>query len=101
MTEPIRRSRPDLRQGLPWRVKLAVALLILLAVGVVLVTNRWLTDRFVETTRNRAEVRLALLHRQPGVRIAAHLGRAAAAGARPGPDQRAERGQFLQHLGAS
>jgi two-component system C4-dicarboxylate transport sensor histidine kinase DctB len=27
---------------------------------VVLVTNRWLSDRFVETTRNRAEVRLAL-----------------------------------------
>ena len=34
--------------------------LFILAVGVVLVTNRWLTDRFSETTRNRAEVRLAL-----------------------------------------
>ncbi|MGB4825792.1 MAG: ATP-binding protein [Paracoccaceae bacterium] len=47
-------------QGLPWRVKVAVALLIVLAVGVVIVTNRWLSDRFVEATRNRAEVRLAL-----------------------------------------
>ena len=47
-------------QGLPWRVKVAVALLIVLAVGVVSVTNRWLSDRFVEATRNRAEVRLAL-----------------------------------------
>ncbi|WP_233587162.1 ATP-binding protein [Pseudorhodobacter sp. E13] len=30
------------------------------AVAVVLVTNDWLTDRFTESTRNRAEVRLAL-----------------------------------------
>jgi two-component system C4-dicarboxylate transport sensor histidine kinase DctB len=47
-------------QGLPLRVKLIVGLLILFAVGVVIVSNRWLTDRFVETTRNRSEVRLAL-----------------------------------------
>jgi two-component system C4-dicarboxylate transport sensor histidine kinase DctB len=50
----------DARAGLPWRVKLAVGLLILLAIGVVLTTNRWLSDRFTEATRNRAEVRLAL-----------------------------------------
>ncbi len=50
----------DAPQGLPWRVKLAVGLLILLAVGVVLTTNRWLSDRFTDATRNRAEVRLAL-----------------------------------------
>ena len=50
----------DTHQGLPWRVKLAVGLLILLAVGVVLTTNRWLSDRFTDATRNRAEVRLAL-----------------------------------------
>ena len=35
-------------------------MLILLAVGVVLITNRWLSERFTETTRNRAELRLAL-----------------------------------------
>jgi len=51
---------PTLPQGLPWRIKLAVALLILLAVVVVLVSNRLLTDRYTADTRNRAEVRLAL-----------------------------------------
>ncbi len=50
----------DAPQGLPWRVKLAVILLVLLAAVVVLTTNRWLSDRFTEATRNRAEVRLAL-----------------------------------------
>jgi two-component system, NtrC family, C4-dicarboxylate transport sensor histidine kinase DctB len=43
-----------------WRVRVVVAMLIILAVAVVGVTNRWLTDRFTETTRNRAELRLAL-----------------------------------------
>lgn len=46
--------------GLPWRAKLAVALLVLLAVGIVLVSNRLLTDRYTADTRSRAEVRLAL-----------------------------------------
>ena len=41
-------------------VKLAVAALVILALGVVLITNRWLTERFTETTRNKAELRLAL-----------------------------------------
>ena len=49
----------------PWRTRaaitrLSVAALAALAVVVVLVTNSWLTARFSETTRNRAEVRLAL-----------------------------------------
>ncbi|HLQ19562.1 MAG TPA: sensor histidine kinase, partial [Tabrizicola sp.] len=47
-------------QGLPWRAKLAVVLLVLLAVVVVLVSNRLLTDRYSADTRSRAEVRLAL-----------------------------------------
>jgi two-component system C4-dicarboxylate transport sensor histidine kinase DctB len=46
--------------ALPWRAKLAVALLILLAVAIVLVSNRLLTDRYTADTRSRAEVRLAL-----------------------------------------
>ena len=50
----------DDAQGISWRVKLVVALMIVLAIGVVLVTNRWLTERFSETTRNRADLRLAL-----------------------------------------
>jgi two-component system, NtrC family, C4-dicarboxylate transport sensor histidine kinase DctB len=50
----------DATQGLGWRVKLAITLLVLVAIGVVLVTNRWLSERFTETTRSRAELRLAL-----------------------------------------
>jgi two-component system C4-dicarboxylate transport sensor histidine kinase DctB len=46
--------------GLPWRAKLAVALLVILAVVVVLVSNRLLTDRYSADTKSRAEVRLAL-----------------------------------------
>lgn len=47
-------------EGVSWRLKLVISALIVVAIGVVLVTNRWLTDRFTETTRNRAELRLAL-----------------------------------------
>jgi two-component system, NtrC family, C4-dicarboxylate transport sensor histidine kinase DctB len=43
-----------------WRVRLVVAALIIIAVAVVGVTNRWLTERFTESTRSRAELRLAL-----------------------------------------
>ncbi|MDA9274840.1 sensor histidine kinase, partial [bacterium] len=43
-----------------WRVRLSLALLLILAVVTISVTNRLLTDRFTETTRNRAELRLAL-----------------------------------------
>ncbi|PLL11468.1 two-component system sensor histidine kinase [Tabrizicola sp. TH137] len=50
----------DSPPGISWRVKLVIGLLVLLAIGVVLVTNRWLSERFTETTRNRAELRLAL-----------------------------------------
>jgi two-component system, NtrC family, C4-dicarboxylate transport sensor histidine kinase DctB len=46
--------------GVSWRIRLAATVLILLAIGVVLTTNRWLSERFTETTRNRAELRLAL-----------------------------------------
>ncbi|MEX0281965.1 MAG: ATP-binding protein [Arenibacterium sp.] len=43
-----------------WRVRIALALLLIVAAATVWVTNRLLTDRFTENTRNRAEVRLAL-----------------------------------------
>lgn len=46
--------------GISWRVKLAIAVMMAFAIGVVLFTNKWLTDRFTETTRSRAELRLAL-----------------------------------------
>lgn len=43
-----------------WRARVALALLVVLAIGVIVVTNRLLTDRFTENTRNRAELRLVL-----------------------------------------
>ena len=46
-------------QGTAWWVRLAVVILVLVALGVVLVTNRWMSERFTETTRNRADLRLA------------------------------------------
>ncbi|MFB0994309.1 MAG: sensor histidine kinase, partial [Paracoccaceae bacterium] len=38
-----------------WRVKLTIIILIVLAVCVVFYTNKFLTERFTEVTRNRAE----------------------------------------------
>ena len=43
-----------------WRVRLALAVLLVVAVATVWTTNRLLSDRFTETTRSRAELRLAL-----------------------------------------
>jgi two-component system, NtrC family, C4-dicarboxylate transport sensor histidine kinase DctB len=54
LTKPERVPRPS-----PW-LKTVVAFLVFVAIGVVLVTNRYLSERFTETTRNRAELRLAL-----------------------------------------
>ncbi len=44
----------------PWWLRLTVLVFIAAAVSVIWFTNSFLTDRFSETTRNRAEVRLAL-----------------------------------------
>jgi two-component system C4-dicarboxylate transport sensor histidine kinase DctB len=43
-----------------WRVRLVISGLALIALMVVLVTNNLMSDRFTETTRNRANLRLAL-----------------------------------------
>lgn len=43
-----------------WRVRTALGVLLALATFTVWFTNNLLTDRFTETTRNRAELRLAL-----------------------------------------
>ena len=56
-------ARPDPAQTartIPWRARLVLLALFLVAVAVVLTTHRLLTDRFTETTRNRAELRLLL-----------------------------------------
>jgi two-component system C4-dicarboxylate transport sensor histidine kinase DctB len=50
----------DSSPGLSWRVKLVIAMMIAFAVAVVWATNEWLTERSTETTRQRAELRLAL-----------------------------------------
>jgi two-component system, NtrC family, C4-dicarboxylate transport sensor histidine kinase DctB len=60
MQQDVPNPTPPESAGTNWRVRIVVAFLILLAVSVVGVTNRWLTERFTETTRNRAELRLAL-----------------------------------------
>ena len=59
MKAPASPKSDRIQRTSPW-VKLTVFVLVLVAVGVVLVTNRWLSDRFTETTRNRADLRLAL-----------------------------------------
>ncbi|APE43281.1 two-component system sensor histidine kinase [Sulfitobacter alexandrii] len=43
-----------------WRVRLATGALMLLAIVTISVTNSLLTDRFTESTRSRAELRIAL-----------------------------------------
>ena len=43
-----------------WRGRIALGVLMMIAVVTIVVTNHLLTDRFTETTRNRAELRLAL-----------------------------------------
>lgn len=48
------------RHSLGWVVRIAILCLGMTAILTVFLTNRYLTDRFTETTRNRAELRLAL-----------------------------------------
>ncbi|SFR03464.1 sensor histidine kinase [Poseidonocella sedimentorum] len=43
-----------------WPVRLAILMIVAVAAIAVFVTNEWLTQRFTESTRNRAELRLAL-----------------------------------------
>jgi two-component system C4-dicarboxylate transport sensor histidine kinase DctB len=50
---------PDLG-GMNWRARALMIFLIAVAVAVVWWTNAFLTERFTESTRSRAEVRLAL-----------------------------------------
>ncbi|MEL7258638.1 MAG: sensor histidine kinase, partial [Pseudomonadota bacterium] len=59
----IKQRQPDPEhqsRTIGWRARLALLLLTAIAISVVFVTNRLLTDRFTENTRNRAELRLAL-----------------------------------------
>lgn len=47
-------------QRMSLRVRLALIALVSIAVAVIWVSNDWLTQRYTETTRSRAELRLAL-----------------------------------------
>ncbi|WP_126979526.1 sensor histidine kinase [Frigidibacter oleivorans] len=44
----------------PWWLRGAVVALIVASIAIIWVTNAWMTARLTETTRNRAEVRVAL-----------------------------------------
>ncbi|MEP1353289.1 MAG: ATP-binding protein [Tateyamaria sp.] len=48
------------QRSVGWRVRLALIILVWAAIATVFFTNRLLTNQFTETTRNRAELRLAL-----------------------------------------
>lgn len=58
--EPTPRKTSARPRTIGWRVRLALGFLTVVAVITVVMTHRLLTDRFTETTRNRAELRLAL-----------------------------------------
>ncbi len=60
MTETPSNLSSAVNAGLPLRAKFAIAFLIMVAIGLVLVSNRLLTERYTADTRNRAELRLAL-----------------------------------------
>ncbi len=53
-------KKPFRGAPLGWRLRVAVSILLIATVATIWVTNRLLTDRFTESTRNRAELRLAL-----------------------------------------
>ncbi len=53
-------ARGDIEPGAIWRIRIIFIVFIAIAVSVVWITNYFLTQRFTDTTRNRAEVRLAL-----------------------------------------
>ncbi|MEX3315328.1 ATP-binding protein [Sulfitobacter sp. PS-8MA] len=58
MTDASRTLRNTM--AVSWRVRIAIGLLMVLAVVTISITNKLLTDRFTESTRNRAELRIAL-----------------------------------------
>lgn len=55
-SDPLAEGRPQVS----WVIRMMIVLLVLLAISMVVATNKWLTQRFTETTRNRAELRLVL-----------------------------------------
>ncbi len=60
MSDALSTPIQTLRKGISLRARLAFLGLLALAVAIVWVSNSWLTERYTETTRNRAELRMAL-----------------------------------------
>ncbi len=60
MKPPQAHKSLDRPRTLSWRARGALVLIMAVAIAIVFVTNRLLTDRFTENTRNRAELRLVL-----------------------------------------
>jgi two-component system C4-dicarboxylate transport sensor histidine kinase DctB len=60
LDNPPKAENSDSTRAIPWGARLSVVLVLVAAVCTVWITNRMLTDRFTESTRNRAELRLAL-----------------------------------------
>ncbi|WP_028094175.1 sensor histidine kinase [Pseudodonghicola xiamenensis] len=58
-TDQPRPKRPR-ATAISWRVRVALLVLLTAAIATIWTTNRLLTDRFTESTRYRAELRLAL-----------------------------------------
>ncbi|UWQ89531.1 sensor histidine kinase [Rhodobacteraceae bacterium M382] len=58
---PAQPSKKNTRSStISWRVRLAILVLMITAGATIWVTNRLMTSRFTESTRNRAELRLTL-----------------------------------------
>ncbi|CUH82020.1 C4-dicarboxylate transport sensor protein DctB [Tritonibacter multivorans] len=55
-----KRARAPVSRTISWRVRLALVAFMIAAGAIVWFTNKTLTHSFTETTRNRAELRLAL-----------------------------------------
>jgi two-component system C4-dicarboxylate transport sensor histidine kinase DctB len=61
MNENARVTNPPWQPAaISWRVRIALFVMLIFAIVVISVTNRLLTDRFTESTRSRAELRIAL-----------------------------------------
>ena len=60
MKVPMPKFRTNRTHTISWRARTAFILLLGFAVAVIIVTNHFLTSRFTENTRNRAELRLVL-----------------------------------------
>jgi len=60
MASKTKTKAEPMRAAMSWRGRASVIGITLVGIIVIFLTNQWLSDRFLETTRNRAQVREAL-----------------------------------------